>query len=45
MLISGLVSAERQILVHKEDDVYHMVEQWIKTNGQLHCVLVDEVQF
>lgn len=46
MLISRLgVSRKADFLAHKEDDVYHMVEQWIKTNGQLHCVLVDEVQF
>ncbi|MDD4833732.1 MAG: thymidine kinase [Lutispora sp.] len=46
MLVSRLgVSRKADYLVHKEDNIYDWVEKWMKANGELHCLLVDEVQF
>lgn len=46
MLVSRLgVSRKADYLVHKEDNIYDWVEKWVKANGELHCLLVDEVQF
>ncbi len=46
MVISRLgVSQEVDLLLDKEKNIYEEVKTWIKSNGDLHCVLVDEVQF
>lgn len=33
------------LLLKHEDNIYIEVEKWKKDNGDLHCILVDEVQF
>ncbi|MCQ1529399.1 thymidine kinase [Lutispora saccharofermentans] len=46
LLVSRLgVTRKADYLVRKDDNIYDIVEKWIKSNGELHCLLVDEVQF
>lgn len=33
------------LLLNEDQNIYDEVESWIKLNGQIHCILVDEVQF
>lgn len=46
LLVSRLgVTRKADYLIHKDDNIYDLIEEWTKNNGQLHCLLVDEVQF
>lgn len=46
LLVSRLgVTRKADYLVHKDHNIFDLVEEWMKNNGPLHCVLVDEVQF
>lgn len=45
-LISRLgVERTVDLMICHEDNVYEKIEEFIKVNGNIHCVLVDEVQF
>ncbi len=33
------------ILADKTDDLYMMIEAWLKVKGPVHCLLIDEAQF
>ncbi|MGI5998780.1 MAG: thymidine kinase [Lutispora sp.] len=46
LLVSRLgVTRKADYLIHKDHNIYDLIEEWTKNNGQLHCLLVDEVQF
>lgn len=46
LLVSRLgVARKADYLVNKDHNIFDLVEEWMKNNGALHCVLVDEVQF
>jgi len=46
LLVSRLgVARKADYLVNKDHNIFDLVEEWMKKNGALHCVLVDEVQF
>lgn len=46
LLVSRLgVTRKADFLIHKDHNIYELIEEWIKNNGALHCLLVDEVQF
>jgi len=46
LLVSRLgVTRKADFLIHKDHNIYELTEEWIKNNGPLHCLLVDEVQF
>jgi thymidine kinase len=45
-LVSRLgVNREVDLLVSEEDDVFKVVENYLKDDKQIDCILVDEVQF
>lgn len=45
-LISRLgVSRKVDIIVKKEDNVFDIIRKYIKENKEIHCILIDEVQF
>lgn len=39
------VTREADILINKEHNICNEVKNWINKNGNLDCILVDEVQF
>lgn len=45
-LVSRL-GVERQVdfIIYEEDNIFEEVKKYIEINGQIHCILVDEVQF
>jgi len=46
LLVSRLgVTRKADYLVNKDHNIFDLVKEWMKKNGPLHCVLVDEVQF
>jgi thymidine kinase len=45
-LVSRLgVRRKVDLIIEKDDNIYEKVEEYIKTNNNIHCILVDEVQF
>ncbi|MBE6049280.1 MAG: thymidine kinase [Clostridium sp.] len=45
-LVSRLgVTRKVDMVITKEDDIYERVQENVKNNGKLDCILVDEVQF
>lgn len=46
LLVSRLgVTRRADYMVQKNNDVFCVVKDWVDKHGQIHCVLVDEVQF
>lgn len=39
------VTRKVDMLIDKDKDIYKEVENWIKGNGKIDCILIDEVQF
>lgn len=39
------VTRSVDMLLDKEESIYKKVEEWCRENGNIHCILVDEVQF
>lgn len=45
-LVSRLgVIRKVDLMIEKDDNIYEKVEKYIRTNDNIHCILVDEVQF
>lgn len=45
-LVSRLgVGRKVDLIIEKDDNIYEKVQEYIKINNNIHCILVDEVQF